>query len=158
MKCREKWRRIQEVAQPPQDPETRAMRRCVAAGRLPAVCMGNGIMGSLMGNTNGLLSSMVPDVVGKEVTGPQMAGAFAGSGEWRLEFDEASVTLTCLGINATSHAYTIAIVNNRPIITITTSPKNVVLSLKGDTLTGPGPVVVGRNGFRRYARRSRLLR
>ncbi len=128
--------------QPPQDPETRAMYRCVAAGRLPAVCMGNGIMGSLMGNTNGLLSSMVPDVVGKEVTGPQMAGAFAGSGEWRLEFDEASVTLTCLGMNATSHAYTIAIVNNRPIITITTSPKNVVLSLKGDTLTGPGPVVV----------------
>lgn len=129
----------QEVSQ---DPETRAMRRCVAAGRLPAVCMGNGIMGSLMGNTNGLLSSMVPDVVGKEVTGPQMAGAFAGNGGWRLEFDEASVTLTCLGINATSHAYTIAILNNRPIITITTSPKDVVLSLNGDTLTGPGPVVV----------------
>lgn len=126
----------------PQDPQTREMRRCVTAGRLPAACMGNGLMNSLMGNVNGLLSSMVPGVVGKEVTGPQMAGVFLGAGGWRLEFDEASVALSCQDMIPDSHAYTIAFVNNRAVITISSAPKEVVLTLNGDTLTGAGPVVV----------------
>ena len=46
-------------------------------------------MNSLMPNVNSLLSSVAPGIVGKEVTGPQAAGVFAGSG-WRLEFSEAS--------------------------------------------------------------------
>ena len=126
----------------PQDPQTREMRRCVTAGRLPASCMGNGLMNSLMGGVNGLLSSVAPGVVGKEVTGPQMAGVFAGPGGWRLEFDEASVALSCADMIPDSHAYTIAFVNNRAVITIANSPKEVVLSLSGDTLTGPGPIAV----------------
>jgi hypothetical protein len=126
----------------PRDPETRAMYRCVAAGRLPAVCMGNGLMGSLMGNVNGILSSMVPGAVGKEVTGPQMAGVFLGNGQWRLEFSEASVGLSCADMRTDSHAYTIAIVNNRAVITISSTPKDIVLLLNGDTLTGAGSVVV----------------
>lgn len=128
-------------AQASQDPQTREMRRCVTAGRLPATCMGNGIMGSLMGNVNGILSSMVPGVVGKETTGPQIAGVFIGSG-WRLEFDEASVALSCADMRPDSHAYTIAIVNNRAVVTISSTPKDVVLVVNGDALTGAGPVVV----------------
>ena len=126
----------------PQDPQTREMRRCVTAGRLPASCMGNGLMNSLMGGVNGLLSSVAPGVVGKEVTGPQMAGVFAGSGGWRLEFDEASVAVSCADMIPDSHAYVIAFVNNRAVITIANSPKEIVLSLSGDTLTGAGPTAV----------------
>jgi hypothetical protein len=133
--------RMAQSQQPPQDPETRKMNRCVAAGRLPATCLGNGLMGSLMSNVNGLLSSVAPGVVGKEVTGPQMSGAFAGSG-WRLEFSEASVGLSCANMNSDSHSYTIAIVNNRAVITISSTPKDVVLLISGDTLTGAGPIVV----------------
>lgn len=128
-------------SQQPQDPETRKMNRCVAAGRLPATCLGNGLMGSLMGNVNGLLSSVAPGVVGKEVTGPQMSGAFAGSG-WRLEFSDASVGVSCADMSSNSHSYTIAIVNNRAILTISSTPKDIVLLISGDTLTGAGPVAV----------------
>ena len=126
----------------PQDPQTREMHRCVTAGRLPASCMGNGLMNSLMGGVNSMLSSVAPGVVGKEVTGPQMAGVFAGAGGWRLEFDEASVALSCADMIPDSHAYKLAFVDNRAVITIASTPREVVLTLAGDTLAGAGPVVV----------------
>ncbi len=117
------------------DPQSRQMRRCVTAGRVMAVCVGNGLMGSLMPNVNGILSAAVPGAVGKEVTGPQMAGVFAGNG-WRLEFSEASVALSCGGIIPDSHAYAISFVNNRAVLEIAATPKNVVLNLDGNTLAG----------------------
>jgi hypothetical protein len=128
--------------QPAEDPATHAMRRCVAAGRPSSVCLGNGLMDSLMPNVNGLLSSVVPGVVGKEVTGPQMSGVFIGDGQWRLEFSEASVALSCADMRPDSHAYTIAIANNRAVLTISSSPANIVLYANGDTLTGTGSVTV----------------
>ncbi len=128
--------------QPAEDPATHAMRRCVAAGRPSSVCLGNGLMDSLMPNVNGLLSSVAPGVVGKEVTGPQMAGVFLGDGQWRLEFSEASVALSCADMRPDSHAYTIAIVNNRAVLTISSTPANIVLYASGDTLVGTTPVTV----------------
>ena len=128
--------------QPAEDPATHAMRRCVAAGRPSSVCLGNGLMDSLMPNVNGLLSSVAPGVVGKEVTGPQMAGVFVGDGQWRLEFSEASVAVSCADMRPDSHAYTIAIVNNRAVLTISSTPANIVLYGNGDTLTGTGSVTV----------------
>jgi hypothetical protein len=130
------------TAQPAEDPATHAMRRCVAAGRPSSVCLGNGLMDSLMPNVNGLLSSVAPGVVGKEVTGPQMSGVFIGDGQWRLEFSEASVALSCADMRPDSHAYTIAIVDNRAVLTISSSPANIVLYANGDTLTGTGSVTV----------------
>ena len=128
--------------QPAEDPATHAMRRCVAAGRPSSVCLGNGLMDSLMPNVNGLLSSVAPGVVGKEVTGPQMAGVFLGDGQWRLEFSEASVAVSCADMRPDSHAYTIAMVNNRAVLTISSTPANIVLYASGDTLTGAGSVTV----------------
>ncbi len=123
------------------DPQTRAMRRCITAGRVMAVCVGNGLMGSLMPNVNAMLSSVAPGVVGKEVTGPQMAGVFAGSG-WRLEFTEATVALSCEDMIPDSHAYTISFAGNRAQLDIANVPKDVVLTFDGNTLTGAGPEVV----------------
>jgi len=124
------------------DPETRAMRRCVAAGRVPATCLGHGLMNSMLGNANQILSSVAPNIVGKEVTGPQIAGVFAGAGGWRLEFTEASVALSCADMTPDSHAYTIAFVNNRAVVTVASSPKDFTLAVNGETMSGPGPVTV----------------
>lgn len=129
------------VAQPAEDPQTHAMRRCVAAGRPSSVCLGNGLMNSLMPNVNSLLSSVAPGIVGKEVTGPQVAGVFAGSG-WRLEFSEASVALSCADMIPDSHAYTIGFTGNRAVLTIASTPKDVVLAFDGNNFTGSAPVVV----------------
>ncbi len=123
------------------DPQTRQMRRCVTAGRVMAVCVGNGLMGSLMPNVNGLLSSVAPGAVGKEVTGPQMAGVFTGTG-WRLEFSGASVALSCQGMVPDSHAYKISFASNRAVLDIANVPRDILLAVNGDTLVGAGPIAV----------------
>jgi len=129
--------------QPSSDPETRRMNRCITAGRPPSTCLGNSMEEHFFGQANSILSSMAPDVVGKETTGPQMAGAFEGKGDWRLEFVEASVLMTCAGMHPEQHTYSIALTNNRAVITIKSTPKPVVLTLNAEgLLTAPGPIVV----------------
>jgi hypothetical protein len=129
--------------QPSSDPETRRMNRCITAGRPPSTCLGNTMEEHFFGKANSILSSMAPDVVGKETTGPQMAGAFEGKGDWRLEFVEASVLMTCAGLHPEQHTYSIALTNNRPVIAIQSTPKPVVLTINPEgLLTAPGPIVV----------------
>ena len=123
------------------DPQSREMRRCVTSGRVMAVCTGNALMGSLMPNVNGILSSVLPGQVGKEVTGPQFAGVFQGTG-WRLEFSEASVALSCQDMVPDSHAYNISFSNNRAVLTVASTPANIVLGFNGDAFTCPAPVTV----------------
>jgi len=41
-----------------------------------------------------------------------------------------------------SHAYTISFLSNRAVLDIANAPKDVVLAVDGDTLTGPGPMAV----------------
>jgi hypothetical protein len=124
------------------DPATREMRRCVTSGRVLAVCTGNGLMNSLMPNVNGLLNAAAPGVVGKEVTGPQMAGVFTGGDGWQLQFSGASVSLSCEGLNPDSHAYTVSFANNLATLDIASTPKDVVLSVNGNTLSGASAVTV----------------
>jgi hypothetical protein len=129
--------------QPSSDPETRRMNRCITAGRPPSTCLGSTMEEHFFGKSNSILSSMAPDVVGKETTGPQMAGAFEGKGDWRLEFVEASVLMTCAGLHPEQHTYSIALTNNRAVITIQSTPTPVVLTLSPEgLLTAPGPIVV----------------
>src|SRR4029077_20862195 len=114
-----------------------------SAGRPPSTCLGNTMEEHFFGQANSILSSMAPDVVGKETTGPQMAGAFEGKGDWRLEFVEASVLMTCAGLHPAQHTYSISLTNNRAVITIQSPPKPVVLTLNAEgLLTASGPIVV----------------
>jgi hypothetical protein len=122
-------------------PEAREMRRCVTAGRVFAVCVGHGLMNSLLPNLNGMLSAALPSMVGKEVTGPQMAGVFTGSG-WRMEFTDATVALSCQDMIADSHAYKISFENNRAVLDIANAGTDVVLNVDGDRLAGSGPIAV----------------
>ena len=132
----------QQQANANMDPQTREMRRCVSSGRVIATCTGNALMGSLMPNVNGILSSVAPGVVGKEVTGPQVAGVFTGGDGWRLEFSEASVALSCKDMIPDSHAYTVSFANNRATLDIAATPKHVVLTVDGDTLEGAAAMTV----------------
>jgi hypothetical protein len=129
--------------QPSSDPETRRMNRCITAGRPPSTCLGNTMEEHFFGKANSILSSMAPDVVGKETTGPQMAGAFEGKGDWRLEFVEASVLMTCAGLHPEQHTYSVALTNNRAVITIPSTPKPVALTISPEgLLTAPSPIIV----------------
>jgi hypothetical protein len=128
-----------------QDPRTRAKNRCIASGREPGACSASAAdksLGKAVGALGGLLApGSAPLVTTKN--GPQMAGAFEGK-SWRLEFDEdGGVLLECAGMNSDPHAYQVAFVNNRAVVTITSTPKPIVLTVTNDgLLSGPAPVVV----------------
>jgi hypothetical protein len=134
-------------AQPytPRTPQQRAMARCVTSGRLLSVCGGNALEKDLFGMVTNMVGTLMPGSnagADRAVSGPQMAGAFQGSG-WRLEFSEDAVGLSCAGMRLDSHNYRIDFVNNHAILTIANSPKNVVLELAPDgDLVGSGPQVV----------------
>ncbi len=132
----------QQLQEANMDPATREMRRCVTSGRVLAVCTGNALSSSLLGGVNQLLSAAAPGMVGKEVTGPQMAGVFNGPGGWHLEFSEASVTVACQDLIGESHAYTVSFANNRAVLDIANMPNDVVLTVSGNTLAGAGPMTV----------------
>jgi hypothetical protein len=130
------------AAQPAEDPQTRAMYRCVEAGRDSALCLGNGLMNSIMPDVNNLLSSAAPGVVGKEVPGPEMSGLFTGGG-WRMEFSGASVGMSCGGAQGFSRAYTVSIVSNHAIINISLPSGGMSMLLNGDTLSSNTGLIIG---------------
>jgi hypothetical protein len=129
-----------------QDPHTRALNRCIAAGRPPASCSTGSTNKSLENVANGLAGLLAPGsspIVFSSTNGPQIDGAYEGK-SWRLEFDgEGGVLLSCAGMHSDSHGYQVAFVNNRAVVTIDTTPKPTVLTMTNDgLLTGPAPVVV----------------
>jgi hypothetical protein len=79
----------------PTNPEMRAMYRCIEAGRLQSVCMGNALQNDLFSMIGSTVNTLVPGAgnTGSMVpaAGPQMAGAFFGNGGWRMEFSEDAV-------------------------------------------------------------------
>lgn len=126
---------------PPKNAEERAIRRCVSSGRLPATCTGN----SLLGAFGSMLSSVMGSAAAKEPeSGPDMAGAYQGAGNWRLDFIDGGVLVNCSFLSPNQEFYTIDFKTGRPTITINTRPKPLVLTLRADgTIVGPpGPVTI----------------
>jgi hypothetical protein len=126
---------------PPKNAEERAIRRCVSSGRLPATCTGN----SLLGAFGSMLSSVMGPAVAKEpAPGPDMAGAYEGAGNWRLDFIDGGVLVNCSFLSPNEEMYTIDFKTGRPTITINTRPKPLVLTLRADgNIVGPpGPVTI----------------
>jgi hypothetical protein len=128
-----------------QNPQARAMNRCISSGRQPGACSASARDKSLGKAVNGLAGLLTPGSapIVTSTNGPQMAGAFEGKG-WRLEFDdEGGVLLSCAGMNSNPQTYQVAFVNNRAVVTITSTPKPIVLTVTNDgLLTGPAPIVV----------------
>ncbi len=125
---------------PPKNAEERAMRRCVSSGRLPATCTGN----SLLGAFSQVVGQVMPALAKEPAPGPNLAGAFEGAGNWRLDFIDGGVLVNCSVLAPDQHNYTIDFKNNRAVLTIDTTPKPLVLTLGADgkTVAGPGPVTI----------------
>lgn len=123
----------------PKDPETRALNRCITAGRLPASCTGN----SLLGHFTQMLSAVLPADAQQSTTGPVMAGVYQGAGNWRLDFIDEGVLVNCAFLSPDQHSYKLEFKSALPTLVIDTKPRPLVLSLHPDgTITGPGPVTI----------------
>ncbi len=125
---------------PPKNAEERAMRRCVSSGRLPATCTGN----SLLGAFGQMVSQVLPSAAKEPAPGPEIAGVFEGAGNWRLDFIDGGVLVSCAFLAPDQHSYTFDFRNNRAAIVIDTTPKPLVVTLgpDGKTMTAPGPVQI----------------
>ena len=124
---------------PPKNAEERALRRCVSAGRLPASCTGN----SLLGAFGQMLSAMLPGAERSAAAGPTMAGVFEGPGPWRLDFIDGGVLVNCTFLAPNQESYSVEFKNGSTLIVIATTPKPMVLTLREDgTIVGPGPVTI----------------
>lgn len=135
----------QQQIPPPKNADERAMRRCVSSGRLPATCMGNGLLGAFGQMINSVASQVAPGLIKDGPTfGPTMAGVFVGPGSWRLDFIDGGVLVNCSFLSPNQEAYSIDFKNGRAVLTINTTPRPLVLTYHADnTITGPpGPVTI----------------
>lgn len=126
--------------QQPKDPEARAMNRCITSGRLPASCTGN----SLLGAFTQMVGQVLPSLAKTPPAGPEMRGAYAGAGNWRLDFStDGGVLVNCSFLSPNQETYSLDFKENHAIIVINTTPKPLVLTLRSDgTIVGPGPVTI----------------
>jgi hypothetical protein len=123
----------------PQTAEQKALNRCIAAGRVPATCMGN----TLSKPFDAIVASVLPSVGKTLPPGMQVTGAFEGKGGWRIEFDDRFAMVTCSGLHPAQQNYTLELKNNRAVLTVENSPKPFQLMVRPDgLLEGPGSVVV----------------
>ncbi len=130
---------------PPKNAEEREMRRCVSSGRLPASCTGNQLLGAFGQMLNSVASQVAPGLIKDGPTsGPTMAGVFVGPGNWRLDFIDGGVLVNCSFLSPNQEAYSLDFKTGRAVLTINTTPRPLVLTLRPDnTITGPpGPVTI----------------
>jgi hypothetical protein len=124
---------------PPKNAEERAMRRCVSSGRPSTTCTGN----SLLGMFGQMVSHVLPGANKEPEPGPNMAGVFQGAGNWRLDFIDNGVLVSCKLLSPNQQDYTLDLKNGRATLTIATTPRPLVLAVHADdAITGPGPVTI----------------
>jgi len=123
----------------PQTAEQKALNRCITAGRLPASCTGN----SLLGAFSQMVSQVLPSLGKEPPPGLNMAGVFEGAGHWRLDFIDGGVLVNCSFLSPNQQNYRIELKNGRTVIIVDTTPKPLVLTLAADgTIVGPGPLQI----------------
>jgi hypothetical protein len=123
----------------PQTAEQKALNRCITAGRLPASCTGN----SLLGAFSQMVAQVLPSVAKEPAPGLNMAGVFQGAGNWRLDFIDGGVLVNCSFLSPNQEAYRIEFKNGRTMIVIDTRPKPLVLTLTAEgSIVGPGPLEI----------------
>ena len=124
------------------DPQELAMRRCIAAGRLPSSCTGNALLGSV----SNMISSALSGVTGTSKNtanvppdaGPNMSGVFQGAANWRLDFIDGGVLVNCSFLSPNEETYSLAFRSAGAVLTINSKPTPLVLNLHPDgTITGP---------------------
>ena len=125
---------------PPKNAEEREIRRCVSSGRLAATCTGNqllGAFGKMLGSVAPTLDTTHP------APGPEMSGVYSGAGNWRLDFIDGGVLVNCSYLSPDQHSYRLDFKSDRTLLTVDTTPRPLVLTLRADgTMAGPGPFVL----------------
>jgi hypothetical protein len=124
------------------NPEELAMRRCIAAGRLPASCTGNALLGSFSNMISSTLSGVTGTLTNAAGSPPSagtnMSGAFQGAGNWRLDFVDGGVLVNCSFLSPNEETYSLAFRSAGAVLTINTKPSPLVLNVRADgTITGP---------------------
>jgi hypothetical protein len=123
----------------PQTPEEKALNRCITAGRLPASCTGNQLLGAF----SQMVAQVLPSVAKEPPPGMNMAGVFEGAGKWRLDFIDGGVLVNCSFLSPNQENYNIEFRNGRTVIVVDTRPKPLLLTLNSDgTIVGPGPLQI----------------
>jgi hypothetical protein len=123
----------------PRTAEEKALNRCITAGRLPASCTGN----SLLGAFSQMVSQVMPSLAKEPPPGLNMAGVFEGSGNWRLDFIEGGVLVNCSFLSPNQENYRVEFKSGHTVIVVDTTPKPLVLTLMVDgTIVGPGPLQI----------------
>jgi hypothetical protein len=126
----------------PKDPAERQMNRCIAAGRLPANCTGN----ALLGGFSHMITSMLPSVTdsSKPPAGPVMSGVYQGAGDWRLDFVDGGVLVNCAMLSPNEETYSIKFEAGRTAVIINTKPAplNLTFHADGTILGPPGKVTI----------------
>ncbi len=123
----------------PQTPEQRKLNRCITAGRLPASCTGN----SLLGAFSDMVAQVLPSVAKEPPPGMNMAGVFEGAGNWRLDFIDGGVLVNCAFLSPNQENYKVEVKNGRTAIVVDTRPKPLVLTLTAEgNIVGPGPLQI----------------
>jgi hypothetical protein len=120
----------------PKDPEERQMNRCISAGRLPASCTGN----ALLGGFSKMITSVLPSVTdsSKPPAGPVLSGVYQGAGNWRLDFVDGGVLVNCSFLAPNQETYSLKFEANRTALIINTTPKPLNLTFHADgTIVGP---------------------
>ena len=132
------------AAMRPKDPAERQMNRCISAGRLPASCTGNALLGGFTQMISSVLPSATQEAAAPSANaGPIMAGVFQGAGNWRLDFVDGGVLVNCASLSPNEETYSVKFESGRSALIVHTKPKPLVLSVHGDgTITGPGPVTI----------------
>jgi hypothetical protein len=119
----------------PKAPEERAINRCITAGRLPASCTGN----SLLGAFGSMLAQVLPGADKQPGPGPVMAGVFQGAGNWRLDFIDGVVLMNCAGLSPTQEGYSLDLKGGHALLTLLIKPKPIVVTVHGsETITSAG--------------------
>jgi len=123
----------------PQTPEQKKLNRCITAGRLPASCTGN----SLLGAFGDMVAQVLPSVAKQPPPGINMAGVYEGAGNWRLDFIDGGVLVNCAFLSPNQENYKVENQNGRTVIVVDTRPRPLVLTLTAEgNLVGPGPLVI----------------
>jgi len=119
--------------------EQAGIRRCAESGRSETECMMEGLGKSAMGMVNGVLPGLAA-LKGEPVRGLRLAGTYPGTNKFELRFQTDAVGVNCSELAAASDDYSVKVSGSQVIVTVMTSPKPIVLTMRPDgKLLGPGP-------------------
>ena len=143
----ESTRRAQEASGPTKlQQEQAAIRRCVESGRNEMQCMMEGIGKSFMDMTTSAVPGLGALLKKNPAYGIRMGGVYPGANKLSFAFFAEYVNVGCADLEPSTREYTTAIVPGGVRITISSEPRPIVLTMRGDgRLAGPGPTdITGR--------------